>query len=163
MQRLKRTFTYKLLAAMTVLLVAVGCGKVKDISITSCDLKSISPNGMRAVDVVLAVGVHNPTIAFTLDNVTGTVYNDERSYVSFAGGPVSVYKKSDEVYDLPCSAMLEDNVSLFQVLGIVKSKDFKDFKLDVSGDIILANGMKKTLTFKDISVEKLLESSGYIQ
>ena len=58
---------------MTVCLA--GCGKIKDISITSCDIVSISPSGLRSLNGVFLVGIHNPVFKFAVSDIQGTVYH----------------------------------------------------------------------------------------
>ena len=151
------TSLLKVLALAALLALSVSCARYKDISVTSCEVSSLSPNGLRAVDAVLSVGVHNPTVAFTLSDISGTVREGESVIATFEGGPVSVERKSDQVYDLPCTLTLDESLSLFQVLNLIKKRDFSDFTVDVSGWVTLKNGLRKKLEFNDVPVSSLLE------
>ena len=84
------TSLLRVLALAAVLALSFSCASYKDISVTSCEVASLSPNGLRAVDAVLSVGVHNPTVAFTLSDIAGTVRQGEDVIATFEGGPVSV-------------------------------------------------------------------------
>lgn len=151
-----RRFVVIIMAAV----FAVSCSSYKDISITSCDLKTISPNGLKAVDMLLSVGVHNPTVAFTLSDIIGELHDEDRVYASFSGGPVSVEKKSDDVHDLPCSVALGDNLSLFNALNVLKTRDISTMKINVSAVVRLKNGLHKTLRYEDMSVKEILDNAG---
>lgn len=161
MQNFKKTLLVRSLAVLAALFAIVACGSVKDIAVTSCDIVSIAPNGLKSVDVVLALGIHNPTIAFSLSDVEGVLYNDTHELATFGGGPLDVAKKSDDVHELSCYASLTDQVSLFEVLNLVRTRDFNGYKIDVSGVVTLANGIKKTLRFKEMDVNELMEHAGF--
>ena len=152
------TSLIKVLALAALLALSFSCASYKDISVTSCEVASLSPNGLRAVDAVLSVGVHNPTVAFTLSDIAGTVRQGENVIATCYGGPVSVDRKSDKVYDLPCTLTLDDSLSLFQVLSLIQKRDFSDFTVDVSGWVTLRNGLRKKLEFNDVPVSSLLET-----
>ena len=156
---------HTLVRLATVLLAVVlfaACGKVKDISVTSCDVKSISPNGLRAVDMVLGVGVNDPAMDFTVSDIEGELRNGESTVATFTGGPVEVHKKSDEIYDLPCAVKMGDNLSLFDMLSIVRTKDFSNMKIDVTAQVRLKNGISKTLKYNDLSVQELMDKADIV-
>ena len=48
-----------ILLSATVLCLS-GCGDIRDIEVTSVQIESIAPNGLRGVYVGLAVGIDNP-------------------------------------------------------------------------------------------------------
>ena len=150
----------RFLILASIAIMAAACGSIKDIAVTSCKLASISPNGLKSVDAVLDIGIHNPTIAFTLSDVTGKVHDEDNVVVTFGGGPISIDKKSDNVYQLPCSATIGSEVSLFRILNLLKNKDFEHYKIDIEGDVILSGKVKKHLRIKDIPVTTLMEKAG---
>ena len=80
---------------------------------TSFEVQSFSPNGMRSVDAVALVGVYNPTVEFTISELKGMVRDGDHVIAYLEGAPVTVEKKSDLVYELPCSVTLDENLSLF--------------------------------------------------
>ena len=158
MQAPFRTFPVRLLALLTLAFVTAGCSnKFKEIAVTSFQVESFSPNGLRSVDAIVSVGVHNPTVAFTLSDLKGTIREGESVLAVLDGGPVAVEKKTDQVYRLPCSVTLGENLSLFQVLNLLKNMDFDGCVVDISALVTLSNGLKKTLVYNDIPVRDLLE------
>ena len=157
MQARFRTFPIRLLVVLVMLVAAAGCNKFKDIAVTSFQVESFSPRGMRAVDAVVSIGVRNPTIAFTISDLVATVRDGNGTLAVLDGGPVSVAKKSDQTYQVPCSVVLGENLSLFQVLNLLKNKDLDNYVVDVSALVTLSNGLKKTLVYNDIPVRDLLE------
>lgn len=159
MQASVRPILCRLAVLGLALVLLAGCSnKFKEIAVTSFQVESFSPNGLRSVDAIVVVGVHNPTVAFTLSDMKGTVRDPESNVLAvLEGGPVAVEKKSDQVYRLPCSVTLGENLSLFQVLNLLKNMDFEGCVVDVSALITLSNGLKKTLVYKDIPVRDLLD------
>lgn len=149
----------KLACIILTLIMAGACAKVKDISVNSCEVKNISPRGLRAVDIVLAVGVHNPMMEFTISDIQGQLRNGENTVATFTGGPVTVHKKCDEVYELPCDVAMGDKLSLFDMLSIVRTKDFSSMEVDVTALVRLKNGVSKTLKFNDLSLEELMDKA----
>lgn len=157
MQAPLRSLPVRLLVLLTLLVLAAGCNKFNEIAVTSFQVESFSPNGLRAVDAIVSVGVHNPTVSFTISDLKGTVRKEDTVLATLEGGPVTVAKKSDQVYQLPCSVTLDDHLSLFQVLNLLRNMDFDGCVVDVSALVTLSNGLKKTLVYNDIPVRDLVE------
>ena len=66
-----RQIVFIVLAAVLL----AGCGRLKDIAVTSCALDSLTPRGFRGLDAELLVGINNPALesgvskAFTLKKI----------------------------------------------------------------------------------------------
>ena len=63
------------LALVAGLLAVSGCAvtKIRDIRLTSVGVKYIVPTSSRSLDAVLLLGIDNPSISFTAQDVTGVV------------------------------------------------------------------------------------------
>jgi len=131
--------------------------KAHDIEITSVDVKSISPNGLKSIDGVLLVVVDNPTLAFSIKTIEGTVYKDGNIFATYSGGPISVKRKSNDVYELPCTVNIDPSVSIFNLLKLATSMDFEGFTTDVAAKVVLKSGLAKTLTYKDMKINELMD------
>ena len=148
----------RLVALFALVVLSAACSnKFKEIDVTSCEVASLTPKGFRSVDAVLLVGVHNPTVSFTLSDVTGNVRKDDLVIATFTGGPVTIEKKSDKEYELPCTLMLEEGLSLFKLLSLLKTMDFSGYVVDIAGVVSLSNGLKKNLEYKDIPIDSLMD------
>ena len=149
MKTFKRTIfgIFVALLACAVLSGCSGLSKVKDIKVTSCGLESYSLKGLRSVDAVLAVGIDNPTFAFKVMDVSGTVKYNGEDFATYTADTVSVEKKCSKVYDLPCSATLSDGVSLKQLMQIAKKGNLEGFTTDVTATVKLKSGAGKTFKF----------------
>lgn len=159
MKTFKRTIfgIFVALLACAVLSGCSGLSKVKDIKVTSCGLESYSLKGLRSVDAVLAVGIDNPTFAFKVMDVSGTVKYNGEDFATYTADTVSVEKKCSKVYDLPCSATLSDGVSLKQLMQIAKKGNLEGFTTDVTATVKLKSGAGKTFKFKNIDLNELSE------
>lgn len=159
MKTFKRTIfgIFVALLACAVLSGCSGLSKVKDIKVTSCGLESYSLKGLRSVDAVLAVGIDNPTFAFKVMDVSGTVKYNGEDFATYTADTVSVEKKCSKVYDLPCSATLSDGVSLKQLMQIAKKGNLEGFTTDVTATVKLRSGAGKTFKFKNIDLNELAE------
>lgn len=156
--RISRLFVAFVLSLSMFLLDS--CGVVKkahDIEITSVGVKSISPNGLKSIDGVLLVGVDNPTIAFTIKTFEGTVYKNGQPFATYSGGPISVKKKSSDVYELPATLNIDPSVSIFNIISLATSMNFEGFTTDVAAKVALKSGLATTLTYKDMKIDELLD------
>ncbi len=135
---------------LLAVLLAAACSKVKDISVTSFGVESFSPKGLRSADAVLAVGIDNPAFAFTVTDLSGVVKYKGEEMASFRADTVAVDRKCVKVYDVPCSAVLSESVSLKRVLLLVGEGSLEGFTADVDARVRLKNGVSKVLHFKDL-------------
>ncbi len=142
------------LLACAILSGCSGLSKVKDIKVTSCGLESYSLKGLRSVDAVLAVGIDNPTFAFKVMNVSGTVKYKGEDFATYTADTMSVDKKCSKVYDVPCTATLNDGVSLMKLMQIAKKGSLEGFTTDVTATVKLKSGAGTTLKFKNMTLTK---------
>ncbi len=159
MKTFKRT-VFGIVVALLLLAILSGCSglsKVKDIKVTSCGLESYSLKGLRSIDAVLAVGIDNPTFAFTVADVSGVVKYNGEDFATYSADTISVDKKCSKVYELPCSATLNDGVSLMKLMQIVKKGSLEGFTTDVTATVRLKNGAGKTFKLKNIELDKMTE------
>lgn len=66
-------------------------------------------------------------------------------------------KKCSKVYDLPCTATLNDGVSLMKLMQIVKKGSLEGFTTDVTATVKLKSGAGTTLKFKNIDLNQMTE------
>lgn len=166
MQGIRHTRRIALFAALSALLMLLpSCStlrelsSIKDISITSCSIVSVTPRSFKSADALLAVGVHNPSIAFTISELTANVRKGDIVLAGLVGGPVAVERNSDNIYELPCTASLLDNMNLLKLVALVSSRNFDDYVVDIYADVMLANGMSRRLSFGEVPLKKLIEKA----
>lgn len=154
---MKRLLT--ILALCALMFSSTGCAGVKDIKVTSCVVKSISLSGLKAVTGVLALGIENPIMGFTISDLSGVINKNGEEFATFEAGKLPVSRKSSKVYPLSCSGAISKNVGLMELMRLAGSKDFSDMTVDMSVKIKLKCGIGKTLHFKDLKVTDLMEPS----
>lgn len=115
-------------------LVACSCGvsKVKDISLTSVGISYIVPTSLRSLDGKLLLGINNPSIGFSVEEVTGTVRFENKPIADFKTGRLELAAKSEQVYELPCTVTLAESASLLDVLIIASRGSLEGLKADVN-------------------------------
>ena len=149
-------------ASMAVLLLILsGCAdleKVKDIKVTSVGVESYSFRGLRSVDAILALGIDNPTFAFNVTGLNGILKYKGEDFAFFSADTIKVDKKCSKVYDLPCSAMLSEGVSLKRAIQLFSSNvDLDGFTADVEAKVKLRSGAGTTLKYKDLDLKTMVE------
>ena len=72
-------------------------------------------------------------------------------------GELPVQARSDQVYELPCTATLSPGVSVLDLLVIASKKSLEGMTTDVKLDARLKNGMGLPLTFKKIDLQQFTQ------
>ena len=142
-------------ALLLAVLVAVsGCdvAKIKDLNVTSVGVKYLVPTSSRSMDAVLLLGLDNPSIAFTVTDVSGVVKHYDRELVRFTAGELPVQARSAQVYELPCTAVLSDKVSLLDLLAIAARRSMEGMTVDVKLRVSLKGGKGTVLTFNGLDL-----------
>ena len=139
---------------LAVLLGLWGCdiAKIKDLSVTSVGVKYLIPTSTRSMDAVLLLGLDNPSISFTVQDVSGVVKHYDREIARFTAGELPVQARSVQVYELPCTAVLSDNVSLLDLLAIAARRSMDGLTADVKLRVSLRGGKGTVLTFNGIDL-----------
>ena len=147
-------------ALLLVVLAAVsGCdvAKIKDLNVTSVGVKYLVPTSSRSMDAVLLLGLDNPSISFTVQDISGVVKHYDRELVRFTAGELPVQARSVQVYELPCTAVLSDKVSLLDLLAIAARRSMEGMKVDVKLRVSLKGGKGTVLTFNGLDLSQLSE------
>ena len=142
--------------AVATLLAVSGCGisKIRQIRITSVGVKYVVPTSSRSVDGVLLLGIDNPSLSFTAQDVQGVVKSYGRELAHFTAGELPVQARSVQVYELPCTAALSEKVSLLDLLAFASKRSMEGMTVDVKLRVSLGRGKGTTLTFNDIDLSQ---------
>ena len=137
------------LALVAGLLAVSGCAvtKIRDIRLTNVGVKYIVPTSSRSLDAVLLLGIDNPSISFTAQDVSGVVKQYGRELGKFTAGQLPVQAKSVQVYELPCTDALSEKVSLLDLLAIAAHRSMQGLTADVKLRVSLKGGKGTVLTF----------------
>lgn len=140
------------LAAMCVAAASCGVSKVKDIKVNSFDVKYITPTSARSLDAVLLVGIHNPAMSLVVSGLEGTIKYGNRDIAVVQAGTIPLEKKSDKVYEVPCTASLVDGVSLLTLFPIFAQQSPQNLSADVHLHVALKGGAGTDLVFNDLTI-----------
>ena len=146
--------TAKIFVLGLLVLTAASCGvsRVKDIKITSVDFKYVTPTSSRSLDAVLLIGIDNPAPAINISALEGTVKYGEKEIANVVSEGIVLEQKSEQVYELPCSATLVDGVSLLSLIPIFASPQPDALKADVRLHVALKSGPGTDLVFNDLNI-----------
>ena len=147
------------LALVASLLAVSGCAvtKIRDIRLTSVGVKYIVPTSSRSLDAVLLLGIDNPSISFTAQDVSGVVKQYGRELGKFTAGQLPVQGRSVQVYELPCTVALSEKVSLLDLLAIAAHRSMQGLTADVKLRVSLKGGKGTVLTFNGIDLAQFSE------
>ena len=147
------------LALVAGLLAVSGCAvtKMREIRITNVGVKYIVPTSSRSLDAVLLLGIDNPSISFTAQDVSGVVKQYGRELGKFTAGQLPVQAKSVQVYELPCTVALSEKVSLLDLLAIAAHRSMEGLTADVKLRVSLKGGKGTVLTFNGIDLAQFSE------
>lgn len=147
------------LALVASLMAVSGCAvtKMREIRITNVGVKYIVPTSSRSLDAVLLLGIDNPSISFTAQDVSGVVKQYGRELGKFTAGQLPVQAKSVQVYELPCTVALSEKVSLLDLLAIAAHRSMEGMTADVKLRVSLKGGKGTVLTFNGIDLAQFSE------
>lgn len=150
-----RKVKHILLLVVAVLLVA-GCSpakKVKDIRLTSWEIREVKPQGFRGLNATIAVGIDNPAMSVTIDRLEGMIHSAEREFARFeTTSGVQLAGKSEQVYEVPCTFSLCDGFNVLHVFALMETRNLDDLTVDVVARVRV-KGISKTLRYSDISIK----------
>jgi hypothetical protein len=152
-----KRFTFLLL--LIPLLLLSGCkGKgIKDISVTSVRLISITPEGFNGVSALIEVGIHNPTIGFEVTNLTGVAKFQGQDALSVHADQLMVPGHSDALYRIPLQGSIADGFNPLRLLRLLsKDGSYEDVTFDVYARVAARGGLGKNIEILDIPLSSML-------
>ena len=144
-------------AALAALCLCSCANSFKDIKVTSCDLVSISPKGLSALDAAIAIGVDNPTVQVTLTNMYALVKMDGEPCLHFTADDVTLAPKSQDIYNIDVHGNIDGSFNPFQILTLFQGSSLDAVTIDVWFRGVLKNGFGKDFEYKDIPIKDLLD------
>ena len=153
-----KKFLTAVIMAIAVMLTA-GCGKIDDIKIISCDLVSITPQGLKSIGGTVAVGIHNPVFGFSVTDIHGSIYHLGNHIADFSADDVEVMKKSDEKYNVQGNVRLAPGTSVLSVLGLLRDLKPEDYTVDAYATV-KAKGLHKKIERKGMPLSGLMNAAG---
>lgn len=137
-----------------------GCKKIKDIRVTSVKLEAISPEGLKGLNVFLAVGIDNPAFQIGLEDIHGTLKHSGKVLGRMAMDPIVVQARSAEIYHVKAFLSIGEDATLRDLIMLTDMEKLKECMIDVSAIPRLKSGLGAPITIKNIPLKKLLEDTG---
>ena len=149
---------YRLISIAFMVLILGSCAKVKQVGVTSFELDSVTPRGLRALTLTMSVGVHNPVNEITLSEISGEAVLSGKVIGNVAVDPVVLTARKDTSYTVKADLTLAEGVSVFEVLALAKDKSaIENGTANVYAKAKLKGGPSKKIKMEDVPLKKLLE------
>lgn len=149
---------YRLISIAFMVLLLGSCAKVKQVGVTSFELDSVTPRGLRALTLTLSVGVHNPVNEITLSEISGEAVLSGKVIGNVAIAPVVLTARKDTSYTVKADLTLAEGVSVFEVLALAKDRSaIENGTANVYAKAKLKGGPSKKIKMEDVPLKKLLE------
>ena len=126
------------------------------IAVTSVGIESLNPTSSRSAEAILLLEIDNPSISFTASDVNGTIKYNDKVMASFTAGKIPVIGRTKQVYELPCTARLSENVSVIEMLRLLAVKNMAGATADVDVRVDIGK-LGKTLKFRNLDLNELMQ------
>ena len=118
-------------------------------------ITKIMPTSTRSVTGAMEIDCVNDSLAFTMSNISGTVYKDGRPFMRGDISPIKVPHGAGKVLFDCHYAALADGIGVMDLLKCLSFRP-EDYTVDVSTTVIDQKGNRKNVAKKGVSVAKLM-------
>ena len=156
----------RLLLLLCLSLLLAGCKDrgFQDITVTSVRLVSIIPKGLTGVSAELEVGIHNPTLAFRVEDLTGAAKFQGQEALLLSAEPLDVAARCDSLYLIPLRGRVNGDFNPLRLLRLLGGEaDLDDISFDIRARASLRSGLGKNIEMLDIPLSSLLRGPQDIQ
>lgn len=142
--------------AAALALCSCGLSKVKDIAITGVGVAYIVPTSARSVDAKLLLDIDNPARSLAVHEVSGVIRYNDKSIAHFVTGPLELEGKTVQTYEVPCTVVLDEGVSILEVFLIASKSSLEGLKadVDIQGALKKNSVLKKPISFRDLDISQ---------
>ena len=142
---------------LATMLSLTGCKGVKDITVNSVELESLSTKGLKSMDVYLKVGVDNPAKQVKIFDVDGSLNHSGKVIGKLAMDPFILGARTDDVYVLKATLSLAQGAGLKDLMVLMDKKGLDQCTVDVSAKAAYGKAATMPIKMKDIPLKKLLD------
>ena len=145
------------LAVFALLCCSCG-GGIRDIRITSCEVKSLNPAGFAKMDATLEIGVHNPAPELHLTELEGEARFQGSPCLSLSAQDIVLEGRTDKTYTVIVTGKISKDFDLLQILSLVRdTPKLNDITLDISARASLGAGTGRKIAKKDIPLRDIID------
>ena len=110
-----------ILALLCSILLSSCGGSVKDISVTSFKLVSVSPQGTSGVSILVEVGLNNPGMGFEVTDLQAVFNIDKNPALMVSADQLMVEGRKEKIYSIPLKGRIADGANPFQLLRLLNT------------------------------------------
>lgn len=147
------------LVALLAAALLQGCGlkkKFSEIKLTSFELASFKPSGLKAFDALVDVGISNPAPSFDIKHLNAVVRKDTSAILHLSAENVSVDGKGEKVYRVPVRGYLDPQYTLMDLAFLASHFNPEGYMVDITARAELGADIGKDLEYKDVPLGKFL-------
>ena len=97
---------------------------------TSVNVESIVPQGLRGIDVHLAVGVDNPAFQVGLEDIAGALKHSGKVIGRMTVDPFVLWARSAEIYHLRAFVTMGEDATLRDLLMLADTRHLNECMID---------------------------------
>lgn len=129
----------------------------KNIKITDCQLHSVTPTGLRALDAMVTLTVDNPATDLIIRDVHGMIKRDGEAFLKVTASDIFVEGKCVKDYRVPLNGELMGEGGMLSLFTSLSGNTQAAYTVDIVALISLKSGLRRTFEYKDIPMEDLLK------
>lgn len=161
MQPIRKMFETGRIFAVALLLAAAlfsisGCVNFSKVKVGDVVITRVNPKGMRSMELTLEAKVDNGSSEFSLSEIEGTVYYDGNSVCTFTMDDVTVLRRTVDTYSVNGKVTLEQGISMFSLVPLLKSFDPSVCKADIDLKVKPKGTSGRKISLKDVPLERFL-------
>ncbi len=154
-----RLISYAVIALVAIMGLSScnGINKLKEMKVTSAKIVGISPNGLKGINLDLALIIDNPGFQITLSEISCQAEHFGKIIGTVAVDPFTLHARSKESYYMKAGLSLSDEVTLLEIRRLLDKKTIEEMTVDLHAKVKLKSGIYKTLVYNDVPLKKLLD------
>lgn len=152
-----RRFRYAALVLAIAAFCLCGCSKYRQIRPVSANVESLMPSGLRSAVATVAVEVDNPASQVKLSDIEGVVFHSGKVFGRVTVDPFVLEARSLETYHLNAVLTLDGDVSLLDLMSLLKGNVMEECTIDFHVKASLKGGVSKKLEFRQLPLKELYE------
>lgn len=124
-----------ILSLCVAVVLTASCISLDNVKITRATIDNIRPTGLRSVNISISLEVRNDGPAISVSEAKGTLFAADRAMGSFSIEPVAIAPRQTAWNRLDCSIRLDDNISLLEIIPLIRSGRISDFTVSYEASL----------------------------
>ena len=145
-----------LLSVLASVLVFGGCAKYEQIEVTSVGVQTVTADGLRGLRAELLVGIDNPAGKVAVSEIEAEIFHSGKVLGRVSLAPFILDARTDKTYNLTTRMVLDENISLFDVMKLAKGNALAECTVNFSAKVKIS-GVSKKIRKTDMPVDNFLK------